>query len=214
MAKVTAQIMGDFIRKARIKARKSQEEAAEALGVSRVAISNYERGMLPTDFSREKLPRLAKLYDTTAADILAEGERLANSLVSSAVTVQELEPLEHQIHKFPTAVQSWFFGFMSELLAMPERGELFAEAIERARAQLTFAQLDLWAGGRLQITDSEKCLAALQWCAEASWRSITQPGWLALPKDEWLPLPAIFGGASSAPTREPEGRSKAKPRRS
>jgi hypothetical protein len=103
---------------------------------------------------------------------------------------------------------------MSELLALSESGELSAEAIERARSQLTFAQLDLWAGGSLHVADSEKCLAALRWCAEASWRSITQPGWLALAKDEWLPLPPIFGDAPGAPARDPEGRSKAKPRRS
>ena len=130
--------------------------------------------------------------------------------VLTGETVKEDAPLERHIQKFAPAVQSWFFKFMSELLALSETGELFAEAIERARSQLTFAQLDLWAGGRLDVADSEKCLAALRWCAESSWRSITQPGWLALPKEEWLPLPAVFGGAPSAFAGEHDGRSKTK----
>jgi transcriptional regulator with XRE-family HTH domain len=213
MPKATAQMIGDAARKARVKAGKSQEDAAQALGVSRVAVSNYERGLLPTDFAREKLPLLAALYNTTPAAItaLAESDVAMGSITGAAVN--EEEPLERHIQKFPPAVQSWFFAFLSELLALSESGELFAEAIERARSQLTFAQLDLWAGGRLHVADSERCLAALQWCAEASWRSITQPGWLALAKEEWQPLPTIFGRAHHAPAREHDGRSRGKPRR-
>jgi hypothetical protein len=33
-------------------------------------------------------------------------------------------------------VQSWFFAFMGELLALPDSGEFFAEAIEFARSRL------------------------------------------------------------------------------
>ena len=210
MQKATAQMLGEAVRKARLQAGKNQEEAAQVLGVSRVAVSNYERGMLPTDFAREKLPALATLYNTTVAAIAGEAERNASIYAHTGQTVQDDEPLERHIQKFPPAVQSWFFAFMSELLALSESGEVFAEAIERARAQLTFAQLDLWAGGRLQVADSERCLVALQWCAEASWRSITQPGWLARPQDEWLALPAIFGAPRRSPEPEPEVRSRAK----
>jgi transcriptional regulator with XRE-family HTH domain len=190
MSQPSAELIGQALRQLRQAAKKLQDEAAHALGVSRVAISNYERGMLPEDFLEEKLPKLAELYGVSPGAVLARAEAGTHGL--SSFTIPAGEPLLRHSDKLPVAVQVWFHAFMSDLLTLSLREDINAAAVERAREQITFAQLDLWAGGDLLAADSRRMLAALRWCAEAAWRSITEPGWLRRPKAEWGPLPAVF----------------------
>jgi transcriptional regulator with XRE-family HTH domain len=186
----SAEQMGVALREVRDKAGKSQEDAAKALGVTRVAISNYERGMLPSDFTAEKLPKLAALYNVSSNHITNKAiDRAAHVL---AWQIPDGEPLGDHINKFPVAVQVWFHAFMSELLKLGFREDISAGIVTRAREQITFGQLDLWAGGDLIATDSERVLRALRWCAEAAWRSVTEPGWLGRPSNQWAPLPSVF----------------------
>lgn len=204
MAVVTAKEMGAALAKARAGAGVLQEQAAAALGVSRVAISNYERGMLPVDFATEKLPRLATLYGKTPDEIaaLATAESRLRGVVQA---FNPTEPLDRHIHVFPASVQSWYYAFMGALLSLPDAGDTTSEAIELARAQITFDALQLWAGGGLTMSEPERCLQALHWCAEATWRNVTDPSWLSKPQSQWKalpsPFPRISGAEASAPSR-------------
>lgn len=208
MGVVTAKEIGSALAKARSIAGMLQEQAAAALGVSRVAISNYERGMLPVDFASEKLPRLAALYGTTPEDIQARAEQ-ETTYRSTVRGFNSSEPLDRHIHWFPGSVQSWYYAFMAELLGLSESGETESESIELARSQLTFDALQLWAGGSLSMSEPERCLEALQWCAESAWRNVTEPGWLSKSPDQWRRLPPPFVGRSrSSNDRERSGQTK------
>jgi transcriptional regulator with XRE-family HTH domain len=190
VGQATGQAIGKILRKARVNAGKQQEDAAQALGVSRVAVSNYERGLLPADFD-EKLEKLASLYGTTSAFLRSAAQSDIISTLPSG-SIPEREPIERHISKFPVPVQRFFFVFIEALLGLSEAGEISGAAIERARTEITFAQLDLWAGGELESSQTERTLDALRWSCIAAWRSVTDPGWLGRAQTSWKPLPGFF----------------------
>jgi hypothetical protein len=156
-----------------------------------VAISNYERGLLPADFD-DKLEKLATFYGTSVASIrtAAQGGIFPSG---SSNAIPDGEPIERHISKFPVAVQRFLFVFLEALLGLTESGQVSGAAIERARDEITFAQLDLWAGGELEATQTERTLDALHWCTSAAWRNVSDPGWLGRSPMTWKPLPAFFG---------------------
>lgn len=66
--RVVAKSLGDAIRKCRIDHKMTQEFVAEALGVSRQAVSKWESGA--SDPSTSNLMALAKLFGISAEDLL------------------------------------------------------------------------------------------------------------------------------------------------
>lgn len=65
-----AESLGDALKKHRIDCKMTQEFVAEALGVSRQAVSKWETGT--SDPSTTNLLALAKLYGVTVEEILKE----------------------------------------------------------------------------------------------------------------------------------------------
>ena len=65
--------LGEVIKKHRTEHKMTQEFVAEYLGVSRQAVSKWESGA--SDPSTSNLIALAKLFDTTAEELLKEVER-------------------------------------------------------------------------------------------------------------------------------------------
>jgi len=65
-----AKSLGEVIKRHRQECKMTQEFVAEALGVSRQAVSKWESGT--SDPSTTNLTALAKLFHTTAADMLNE----------------------------------------------------------------------------------------------------------------------------------------------
>ena len=65
-----AKSLGEVIKRHRMECQMTQEFVAEALGVSRQAVSKWESGA--SDPSTSNLSALAKLFGTTAEDILRE----------------------------------------------------------------------------------------------------------------------------------------------
>lgn len=66
----TAKTLGGVLKEHRIKCNMTQEFVAEALGVSRQAVSKWETGA--TEPSTTNLIAIAKLYDIAAEEILKE----------------------------------------------------------------------------------------------------------------------------------------------
>lgn len=62
--------LGEVLRQHREECKMTQEFVAEAIGVSRQAVSKWETGI--SDPSTSNLLTLAKLYNTTAEEILKE----------------------------------------------------------------------------------------------------------------------------------------------
>ena len=69
----TRKSLGESIKEHRTRCRMTQEFVAEALGVSRQAVSKWESGT--SDPSTSNLVALAKLYDISAEELLREVER-------------------------------------------------------------------------------------------------------------------------------------------
>ena len=65
-----AKSLGEVIKRHRMECKMTQEFVAEAIGVSRQAVSKWESGV--SDPSTSNLSALAKLFGTTAEDILRE----------------------------------------------------------------------------------------------------------------------------------------------
>ncbi len=65
-----AKSLGEILRERRIRCHMTQEFVAEALGVSRQAVSKWENGNF--DPSTSNLLALAKLYGVSAADLLKD----------------------------------------------------------------------------------------------------------------------------------------------
>lgn len=65
-----AKSLGEVIKRHRIECKMTQEFVAEALGVSRQAVSKWESGA--SDPSTSNLSALAKLFGTTAEELLKE----------------------------------------------------------------------------------------------------------------------------------------------
>ncbi|MCF2660545.1 helix-turn-helix domain-containing protein [Pseudoflavonifractor phocaeensis] len=65
-----AKSLGEVIKRHRMECQMTQEFVAEALGVSRQAISKWESGA--SDPSTSNLSALAKLFGTTAEELLRE----------------------------------------------------------------------------------------------------------------------------------------------
>lgn len=65
-----AKTLGEVLRQHRTNCKMTQEFVAEALGVSRQAVSKWENGV--SDPSTTNLIALAKLFGVTAEDILRE----------------------------------------------------------------------------------------------------------------------------------------------
>ena len=64
------QSLGEVIRAHRVRCQMTQEFVAESLGVSRQAVSKWETGQ--SDPSTSNLFALAKLFNTTAEDLLRQ----------------------------------------------------------------------------------------------------------------------------------------------
>ncbi|MGN0503336.1 MAG: helix-turn-helix domain-containing protein [Ruminococcus sp.] len=62
--------LGEIIKRHRMECQMTQEFVAEVLGVSRQAVSKWERGV--SDPSTSNLAALAKLFGTTAEELLRE----------------------------------------------------------------------------------------------------------------------------------------------
>ena len=67
---VMAKSLGEVIKRHRMECKMTQEFAADALGVSRQAVSKWESGA--SDPSTSNLAALAKLFGTTAEALLRE----------------------------------------------------------------------------------------------------------------------------------------------
>lgn len=65
-----AKSLGEVIKRHRMECQMTQEFVAEALGVSRQAVSKWESGA--SDPSTSNLSALAKLFGTTAEELLRE----------------------------------------------------------------------------------------------------------------------------------------------
>ena len=65
-----AKSLGEVIKRHRMECKMTQEFVADALGVSRKAVSKWESGV--SDPSTSNLSALAKLFGTTAEEILRE----------------------------------------------------------------------------------------------------------------------------------------------
>lgn len=65
-----AKSLGELIKRRRMECKMTQEFVADALGVSRQAVSKWESGV--SDPSTSNLSALAKLFGTTAEEILRE----------------------------------------------------------------------------------------------------------------------------------------------
>lgn len=65
-----AKSLGEVIKRHRMECQMTQEFVAEALGVSRQAVSKWESGA--SDLSTSNLSALAKLFGTTAEELLRE----------------------------------------------------------------------------------------------------------------------------------------------
>lgn len=65
-----AKSLGEVLTQHRTQCKMTQEFVAETLGVSRQAVSKWERGI--SDPSTTNLMALAKLYDVTAEELLKE----------------------------------------------------------------------------------------------------------------------------------------------
>lgn len=65
-----AKTLGEVLKKHRTECKMTQEFVAEALGVSRQAVSKWESGL--SDPSTTNLMALAKLFGTTAEELLKE----------------------------------------------------------------------------------------------------------------------------------------------
>lgn len=68
--KEIAKTLGEVLKKHRMECNMTQEFVAEALGVSRQAVSKWENGM--SDPSTTNLMALAKLFGVTPEDLLKE----------------------------------------------------------------------------------------------------------------------------------------------
>jgi len=89
-------------------------------------------------------------------------------------------------------VRRFVFVFVDALLGLSETSHISGAAIERARAEITFAQLHLWAGGELESSQTERTLDLLPWYCTVAWRNVTDPGWLGQTTASLKPLPSFF----------------------
>ena len=70
--KAVAKSLGEALKENRIRCQMTQEFVAEALGVSRQAVSKWESGA--SDPSTANLIALAKLFGTTPEELLKESQ--------------------------------------------------------------------------------------------------------------------------------------------
>jgi transcriptional regulator with XRE-family HTH domain len=183
---------------AREGARMRQIDAARALSVSATTIGNWERGVVPKDFVEKHLPRLARLYRFPVEFLVASAEEPQPPPRLEAADIPWYDPIgppHVELMRAHGRAMMWFGAFLKAIAALVKEDPTRALAVERARRQLTFAQVDLWAGGNLDWNDDIAVRNAMARCVTALWRNLTDPGWIDRPQSDWKQLPPPFAHA-------------------
>jgi transcriptional regulator with XRE-family HTH domain len=157
------QDLGARLAAARQRVGLSQAEAARELGVSKVTVSNWERGVHPPD--ERRMAGIAALYQTTPA-ALRYGEA-AESSASALGTPRVAAGL-------PYKIRVWL---QEELLDYARAG-VPDDELQRARRLLESEELfSFYAGGEPQAYGEDAVLEGMQGVALAIRRSLRVRGY-------------------------------------
>ncbi len=159
----------------------SQEALAEKIGVSRQAISKWERGEASPD--TENLLSLSKIYSVSLDDLL--GEKTADELLC-AIQISSAEESEAEAQEYPAESKAQAILFSEEKNAPVSRNtdsatsEKIAEIIKRETA-------DLPALGRKMLRFPFFLIAVIGYLAIGFSIKLWHPTWLI-----FLTIPAYY----------------------